>query len=72
MKWQKPVCPPCTGCGKQPKFVASMLDEKEGRTFHIFLCDCGDSSCTSEKSDEVALNQNPRSGGAARAGLDLH
>src|SRR5262245_53340096 len=45
----KPICPPCTRCGKQPRFLTSMLDPKVGRTFHMFQCECGDKSWTPEK-----------------------
>jgi hypothetical protein len=47
-----PICPPCTRCGKQPQFLTSMLDPRAGRIFHMFVCECGDRSWTSDKSDK--------------------
>ena len=49
-RMEKPTCPPCIRCGQQPRFIASMLDPKAGRTFHMFQCQCGDKSWISEKS----------------------
>ena len=34
----------CTQCGRQPKFVTSMLDPKTGRRAHLIRCECGDIS----------------------------
>jgi hypothetical protein len=47
---QKPETPACAKCGEHPRFVTSMMDSQKGRTFHMFLCKCGDRSWTSEKA----------------------
>jgi hypothetical protein len=47
---QKPISPRCLKCGEQPKFITSMLNLSAGRTFHMFECQCGDKTWTSEKA----------------------
>jgi len=44
----KPSSPPCRRCGKQPRFVVSMLDPASGRTVLMFRCECGDTSSWTE------------------------
>lgn len=47
---KNPVSPLCLKCGKQPKYVTSMLDPPTVRRFHMFECECGDRSWISEKA----------------------
>jgi hypothetical protein len=47
---QKPTSPDCKKCGQQPNFVTSMLEPKAGRAFHMFQCECGEKSWTSDKT----------------------
>jgi hypothetical protein len=46
----KPTSPRCLKCGEQPEFMASMTDPRAGRIFHMFQCQCGDKTWTSEKA----------------------
>jgi hypothetical protein len=47
---QKPRSPDCLKCGRQPRFVTSMLDPPSGYTFHMFQCECGEKTWNSEAS----------------------
>ena len=48
------IRPVCQKCGAQPKFIASLLEPRSGRTYHMFQCDCGDKSWIAEKRIEAA------------------
>jgi lysyl-tRNA synthetase class I len=50
---KNPVSPLCLKCGKQPKYVTSMLDPPIARRFHMFECECGDRSWISERASEM-------------------
>jgi hypothetical protein len=39
---QQPVSNGCKECGKQPRFVTSILDPLTGRTFQMIKCQCGE------------------------------
>jgi hypothetical protein len=39
---QQPVFDRCKECGKQPRFVTSILDPLTGRTFQMIKCQCGE------------------------------
>jgi hypothetical protein len=39
---EQPVSDRCKECGKQPKFVTSILDPLTGRTFQMVKCHCGE------------------------------
>jgi hypothetical protein len=41
---QQPVSDRCKKCGKQPRFIASILDPLTGRTFQMSNCQCGEKS----------------------------
>src|SRR5215212_1343332 len=45
----KPTSLLCSKCGKQAKFITSILDPQTGKRFRVFECECGDRSCSPEK-----------------------
>jgi hypothetical protein len=50
MEKQIPIGLPCARCGKQPRFISSVLEPRSGRLFHMFECECGEKSWISESS----------------------
>jgi hypothetical protein len=49
----------CARCGKTLRPVTSMLEPKSGRTFHMYLCECGEKSWTAQTSGRCD-DQMPR------------
>jgi hypothetical protein len=47
---QMPVSPRCVKCGEQPNFTTNMLDPRTGLKVHMFECQCGKRSWTSDKA----------------------
>jgi hypothetical protein len=50
MEKQQPTSPRCLECGEQPKLTTSMMDPSKGRVLHVFDCNCGNKTWTSEKA----------------------
>ena len=73
MPEEKPSGLPCRRCGKEPRFVTSMLEPRSGRVFCMFKCDCGDKSWllderrVASQSSTAGTATIPRNRGGAQA-----